>query len=356
MAEQRTTRREFLQATSAAVAGAAAASAVAAETKAVDTSKILNYNPKMGYRRRGTTDLMISEVSLGGHGAIAKPNPVDNRVAVLEHAVELGMNYVDNNIDGECNLYGEAMFKSARAKRDKWIIGFASWPQKITEEYEKNLKPETMMKTIEDRLRCYHTDTLDIWRPVGATWGEGQTRIPTMLMVSKKALDMVVGVFEKAKEQGKVRYLGVSAHNPKVFRRVLEEYPQFSLIIFPYLFTTKELGGDSLLELAQKKDVGVIGLKPFGAGTTFGIKPREISGQIDKRAHVLVKQMLQEKRLSAVIPGVNIPEQLDENIKGSYERDTPMTPKDKDALRQCERNLHACLTPEYHWLRQWETV
>ena len=38
----------------------------------------------------------------------------------------------------------------------------------------------------------YKTDMLDMWRPVGATWGEGQTKMATMLMVSTKALDMVV--------------------------------------------------------------------------------------------------------------------------------------------------------------------
>ena len=356
MAEKDKSRREFLRTTSAVAAGAALTSLASADPKAADATKILNHNPKMGYRRLGKTGLMVSEVSLGGHGAIAKPNPVDNRVAVLERAVELGMNYVDNNIAGECDLYGKAMAKSAHAKRDKWIIGFASWPQKVTEEYEKSLKPETMMKTIDDRLRCYHTDRLDIWRPVGATWGKGQTRIPTMLMVSHTALDMVVGVFEKAKQQGKVRFLGISAHNPKVFRRVLNDYPQFSLIIFPYLFLTKDLGGDSLLKLAKDKDVGVVGLKPFGAGTTFGIKPRQIHGRVDKRAHVLVKEMLAEPRLSAVIPGVNIPEQLVENVKGSYDRDKPKTPNDQDALRQCTENYLAHLTPEYRWLRRWETV
>jgi aryl-alcohol dehydrogenase-like predicted oxidoreductase len=349
MAEKRS-RREFIRTTSAAVVAAA----IAAD--AAPAPKILNHNPKMGYRRLGKTELMISEVSLGGHGAIAKPNPVDNRVAVLERAVELGMNYVDNNISAECDLYGSAMAKSASAKRDKWIIGFASWPQKVTEEYEKQLSPDGMMKSIEARLRSYKTDRLDIWRPVGATWGKGQKKMATMLMVTHKTLDMVTEVFEKAKKQGKVRFLGISAHNPKVFRRVLGEYPQFSVIIFPYLFLTKEFGGDSLLALAKEKDVGVIGLKPFGAGTTFGLKPKQIHGQVDARAHVLVKEMLQEKRLSAVIPGVNIPEQLDENVKGSHERDKPLTEADMRAIRECTRNYHAHLTPDYQWLRQWETV
>jgi predicted aldo/keto reductase-like oxidoreductase len=213
-----------------------------------------------------------------------------------------------------------------------------------------------MRQSIEDRLKSYRTDVLDIWRPVGATWGEGQTKIATMFMVSRKALEMVVEVFEKVHQQGKVRYLGISAHNPQVFRRVLGEYPQFSVFIFPYLFLTKEFGGDSLLKLAQEKGVGVIGLKPFGAGTTFGLRPQQIKGRVDKRARVLIKEMLQQPRISAVIPGVNIPEQLEENVQGSYEREKPKTPEDEQALKECTRNYYACLTPEYRWLHQWERV
>jgi aryl-alcohol dehydrogenase-like predicted oxidoreductase len=338
------------------VAGAALSPLASARAAPVDTSKILNYNPKMGYRPLGKTGFTISEVSLGGHGAINDPDTVQNRVAVLERAVELGLNYVDNNIAAECDLYGEAMAKSASAKRDRWFVGFASWPQKITTEYEENLSFDGMMKSIEDRLKSYRTDVLDMWRPVGATWGEGQTSIATMLMVSTKTLDLVVQVFEKAKEQGKVRYLAVSAHNPKVFRRVLNEYPQFSVIIFPYLFLTEDFGGGSLLKLAQEKDVGVIGLKPFGAGTVFGGKPRQIQGKVDQSASVLVKEMLQEPRISAVIPGVNSPEQLEVNVRGSYDRDKPKTAEDVEALRRCAENYYANLTPEYQWLRNWEVV
>ena len=355
MADSERTRRDFLRTSSAAAAGAMAGSFAggsSAEDSSIDTSKILNYNPKMTYRPLGKTGFMISEVSLGGHGG----KTVEDRVPVLERAVELGMNYVDNNIDAECNLYGEAMSKTKTAGRDKWFIGFASWPQKITPDYEDQLTEEGMMKRIDDRLRSYRTEQLDMWRPVGATWGPGQNKIATLLDVGEKALDMVIRVYEKAKEQGKVRFLGISAHNPKVFRKVLSNYPQFDVIIFPYLFLTKELGGDSLLKLAAEKNVGVIGLKPFGAGTTFGIRPREISGRVDPRAHVLVKKMLQEQRLSAIIPGVNIPEQLEENIKGSYEREEPITPEQQAAIDECSEAYYATITPEYRWLHGWHTV
>ncbi len=347
-------RRQFIKTASAAALAASlpAEQAVDAQGEPADASAILNYNPRMGYRRLGKTGFMISEVSLGGHGG----QTVQDRVPVLERAVELGLNYVDNNIDAECDLYGEAMASSEHAKRDKWFIGFASWPEKITTEYEDQLTPQSMMANIEARLGSYRTDMLDMWRPVGATWGEGQTAIPTMLMVSPKALDMVVEVFEKAKQQGKVRFLAVSAHNPEVFRRVLDEYPQFSVIIFPYLFLTEEFGGGSLLELAREQDVGVIGLKPFGAGMVFAQRPSELEGRVDSRAHVLIRDMLREPRLSAVIPGVNIPEQLEENVRGSYERAVPATDEDEQALLECTRDLHANLTPEYQWLRAWEVV
>jgi aryl-alcohol dehydrogenase-like predicted oxidoreductase len=328
MVDPGNSRREFLRGATTVVAGAALAASATGTDACAGEGKILNAHPKMGYRRLGKTDFMISEISLGGHGG----SSVKDRIAVLDKAVELGINYVDNNIDTECDLYGAAMARCKTARRQRWFIGFASWPEKVTEEYEKELSPSGMMKNIEARLKSYRTDMLVLWRPVGATWGPGQNNVSSFLMVSRKVLDMIVGVFENARQQGKVVHLVISAHNPKVFRRVLEEYPQFEVIIFPYLFLTRELGGDSLLDLAKRKDVGVIGLKPFGAGTTFGIKPPQITGKVDHRAPVLLREMLQEPRISAVIPGVNIPEQLEMNVKGSYERNHPRKVADLEIL------------------------
>ncbi len=66
------TRREFVQegavATVALASGLASASIVRAGNPTnEDTSKILNYNPDMEYRRLGKTGLMVSAVALGGH-------------------------------------------------------------------------------------------------------------------------------------------------------------------------------------------------------------------------------------------------------------------------------------------------
>jgi len=356
MENKSNTRRDFLKRTSAVMAVAAlgekrlveAAASRPASSAPADRTKILNYNPKMGYRRLGKTGIMISEIALGGHGG----KTPEDRIPILDRAIELGVNYLDTNMVSECELYGKAL----RDKRKNFYIGFASWPERLIPDWEEKISAESLMGEIDARLKAYRTDLLDLWRPVGATWGPGQNRRETLCEISPRVLDLVAEVYDEARRQGKVRWLGVSAHNDKVFQRVMKDYPQFSVILFPCLFLTKPQGGESLLKLAQEKDVGVIGIKPFGAGATFGIQPSEISGKLDARAHVLLKAMLADPRIAAIIPGVNDPEQLAENVKGSYDRDRPLSDSDRRAIDECEANFHAHVTPAYEWLYLWKTV
>ncbi|NQT40859.1 MAG: aldo/keto reductase [Planctomycetes bacterium] len=227
----------------------------------------------------------------------------------------------------------------------------------MIDNLEDQLTPAKMMQSIEDRLRSYKTDMLDMWRPVAATWGQDKDDVGRRLTITRRIFGLAVEVFERAKQQGKVRFLGTSEHEPKVFHQVLEEYPQFQVIIFPCFFLTKESGGGTLLKLAKEKDVGMIGMKPFGAGMAFGLRPRQ-QGQgkpvTDRRAHALLKQMLREERISAIIPGVRIPEHLDENVKASHERDLPKSAEEDQAVRECTESFYAHLTPQYQWLRKWE--
>jgi len=349
-------RRDFLKIASAAVVGGSIASTTRADDE--KTPRILNHCPNMKYRRLGKTEFMISEIALGGHGAAGyDERAIQNRIPALERAVELGMNYVDTNIGRECDIYGEAMARSATTKRDKWFIGFASSEDNKIDGLDDQLIPAKLMESIENRLRSYKTDMLDMWRPIAATWAQHEPSIDRRLAVTRRMCDIVVQVFEKAKQQGKVRFLGTSEHEPKVFHQVLREYPQFQVIIFPCFFLDKESVADELLELAQEKDVGAIGMKPFGAGSVFGPRfRRRGQGETDGRAHVLLKNMLRDKRISTIIPGVSVPDHLAENIKASRDRDIPQSPEEDQAIRQCTENLYAHLAPQYQWFRKWRAV
>ena len=73
MKHPRVTRREFVRGTALAAAGVAAGVTRLAHENAraadppVVTSKILNYNPNMEFRRQGKTGLMVTAVCLRGH-------------------------------------------------------------------------------------------------------------------------------------------------------------------------------------------------------------------------------------------------------------------------------------------------
>src|SRR4030067_995068 len=128
-------RRDFMRNPSLAAAGTLAG-ALASRAQAgakEDKSKILNYNEKMHYRRLGKTNIMISEVSLGGHwknrnagrywDSFANEEvPEDvakNRTDVVSACIDSGINYLDITTAAECHCYGVAI----KGRRDKMHVG-----------------------------------------------------------------------------------------------------------------------------------------------------------------------------------------------------------------------------------------
>ncbi len=346
MERDRISRRDFLRRTSVALGGLVSGavgtpSPEAATSEAGRIDRRHNYNPLMGYRRLGKTNIMISEIGLGGHGN----TDIKDREEVLARAAEMGLNYLDTNMVSECELYGQAL----RGMRDKWYIGFACWPFKLTEP--ENVTADVMMKNIEGALRNYRTETLDIWRPVGAAYAEDQTAL-----LENRVLEKVVEVFDKAKQQGKVRWLGISVHNPNNIRHVLNSYPSFSVILFPYFFLTREKLGDSLVSLAKEKDVGIIATKPFGGGLIFRAMRGWAYEAPEKDAVTLLRKILANKDVSSTIPGVASRMQLEINVRASYERRDKLTSWELDTIEKWKTRFFATLSPEYAWLKEWQCV
>ncbi len=346
MEQDKLSRRDFLKQSSLALGGLVAnalgsVSAAGAGAAAPRMDRSHNYNEKMGYRRLGKTNIMISEIGLGGHGE----TDLKNREEVLAHAAELGLNYLDTNMVSECELYGQAL----KGMRGRWYIGFACWPFKLTEPDKVDTK--VMMGNIENALKNYRADMLDIWRPVGASQQSDTTAV-----LQDRVLDAVVEVFEKARKQGKVRWLGISAHNPANIWHILRKYPSFSVILFPYFFLAKERVGRSLVSLAREKDVGIIAIKPFGGGLMFRAFREWAYGEPQKDATIMLRRILANRGVASAIPGVANAAQLEINVRASHERADVLSPSEEWALRKWEKRFFSSLRPEYAWFKEWEYV
>ena len=318
MIDTRLSRRQF---NVAGVLLAASGLAAAAEPAAPagdkpDPAKILNHNPKMGYRRLGKTGLWISEISLGGHN----PFEADNRKAVLTRAIELGVNFFDVGPIKECASYGEVC--RTHKLRDKFYISFGSLnaPEKDKAQALAN---------IDARLRDFGTDCLDLWRPVNPN------------------LELAAEVFETARKAGKVRFMLCANHDPDIIRAVVERMSDVcSAIMLPYMSMTKE-ADNGVLAACRKKDIGAIAIKPLSAGNL-----RNIS----KNAVAHLKKVLATPNLSAAIPGVDNVEQLEQNVLASYTREVALTEPELRELAAAEAEHFGRLPEEYRWLARWREV
>ena len=68
--------------------------------------------------------------------------------------------------------------------------------------------------------------------------------------------------FVKAREQGKVRFLGFSAHSEEAALALMDRF-DFDTILFPFNWTTwlKEGFGPAVMDKAQEKEMGILALK-----------------------------------------------------------------------------------------------
>ena len=389
MKNDRLSRRTFIRDTSIAAAATVAvglsadaqsSTALPAEKK-LDTSKILNYNPQMGYRRLGKTNLVISEVSLGGHwrapwrdqsdgwwwGKFANEQVPDdvasNRTEVVSRAIDCGMNYLDITGAEECLCYGAAM----KGRREKMIVGADD--SKLCPRHDEYCNVDAQIHNVEECLRHFGTDYLDIWRVQAKMDGTN----------TDADIEVMIEAFQKLHKQGKARHFGISSHSRPWAQHVIEKYPQVEMFIFPCTAKTKEMdkpptpdnieevkstyGPDnkSVFQSLRDHDVGLITIKPFFGGTLLKTHGQVKLGAGNKEDNDLARLTIQcilnmNQAVTSVIPGLSTVYEVDNAARASYTRPLGQTAADKEWLSRITEQQWASLPPEYEWLRDWERV
>jgi len=380
MAKKHISRREFLKDSSLIGAGAilAAAGAKPAEAKLVklDTSKIVNYDPKMRYRRLGKTNLMVSEVSLGGHWRYRDGGrywdrfandecPADvarNRTDVVSKCIECGINYLDITTRAECISYGIAL----KGRREKMIVGADD--HVLGPRNANNRTVKKQIYNVEECLKMFKTDYFDIWRV------QAQMNPP---LNTDEEVENMIEAFERLHKQGKAKWFGVSSHTRPWHHHIIEKYPTISMIIFPYTAQSKVIDGkevavergtgpaenrirESLFTAVKKCDVGVCTIKPFAGGSVFSAKkfpaPERGSEEEHKLARLTLQYILANDGITATLPGMTTVREVENNVRASYERKRTVSWEDVEWLKRKTDTAWANLPEDYAWLRDWEWV
>jgi predicted aldo/keto reductase-like oxidoreductase len=369
------TRREFMRdgvmATAALTAGLASLTGtrtvLATENEQGAVRKTRSYNPDMEYRRLGKTDLWVSAVCMGGHwkridkviGASGELNPYeaptdkavlspfeDNRRDVINQCVEKGINLIDMAGNSEAEVYAKAL----RGRREAMYLAYSHPASELREPQNRSAKK--LMELFDASLKRCQLEYVDIWRLMALERG-GQH--------SQADVEAMITALEMAKKQGKCRFTGLSTHDRKWAKMLIETYPNVvQVLVFPYTAGSKELPTESLFEALRRYDVGALGIKPFSSNAIFkgDGSPGHAEAENDSRmARLTVRFILNNPQLTAPIPGLISKQQVDNMAAAIKEwRKSDLNHEEKAELREATADMWASLTPDYQWLKNWEYV
>lgn len=196
----------------------------------------------MKYVEFGSTGLKISELGFGGIPIIRLDTAT--AVSVLQRAYDKGITFYDT-----ANAYRDSEQKMGiafRGRRDKVVIA------------TKTLKRDAAaaVKHIENSLRMLETDYIDLYQ----LHQIAQDKDWEAVTAPGGALEAVV----KARDEGKVRFIGVTSHNLPMAVKLVNT-GLFSSIQVPFNFI-EHAAKDELRTTALARHMGILAMKPFAGG------------------------------------------------------------------------------------------
>jgi len=240
------TRREFLGAmlTTSLLAGAAGPELWAAGAE--------NGIP---YRKLGRTGERVSLVGIGGYH-IGMQSDEQDSIKIIRAALDGGINFLDNCWDYNG---GNSEIRMGKALRD----GYRQKAFLMT-KIDGQTKKAAIVQIDESlrRLQTDHIDLLQFHEVIRMT-------DPERIFAPGGGMEAVL----EAKKAGKLRYIGFTGHkNPAIHLHMLETAAahqfHFDAVQMPLnaMDAHYESFGQKVLPVLVKNEIGVLGMKPMGAG------------------------------------------------------------------------------------------
>src|SRR4029078_7013493 len=142
-----------------------------------------------------STGLQVSLLALGGwHVGAQKSDKAAARL--VQAAIDAGVTFMDNAWDYHAGLSEERMGKALVGRRDEVFL--------MTKVCTHGRGAKVAMRQLEESLRRLRTDYLDLWQIHECVYDNDPER--------HFATGGVIEALERAKRQGKVRYVGFTGH------------------------------------------------------------------------------------------------------------------------------------------------
>lgn len=325
------------------------------------------------YNRLGNTDLNISELSFGTWAIGGAWGKLDDREALkaLDKAMDAGVNFFDTS-----DVYGDGHSEELLAKSTKGKKASIQIATKFCRSADihdpQTYSMESVRAFCENSLRRLDREAIDLY----------QIHCPPMDILKEGS---VFEVLERLKEEGKIRYYGVSVETVEEGIFCLEHTKASSLQVIFNLLRQRPL--EKLFPMAMEKNVGILARVPlasglltgkftkgttferddhrsfnrngeaFNVGETFGglnfEKGVELSDELNwiekrrgNRTRAAIKWILQQEEVSSVIPGFRSVKQVEDNLKALNAKE--FSPEELQTLKDFyEKEVHSHIRGAY---------
>jgi uncharacterized protein len=302
--DKMSTRRDFLSVgLLTSVAGFASAPSAWAETDG-------HASPHLSYRVLGKTGLKVTSV---GFGCM-----VTSDGSVITRAADLGINYFDTSRGYQHGNNERLVGAALKGKRQNIVL---------SSKTDGKTKQDAL-RELDTSLSELGTDHLDIW-------------YLHMRDNPSEVTDELIEAQQIARQQGKIRFTGVSTHKGRDMAPYLAKKGAVDVVLATFNFTMEKDVADALAQ-ASAAGMGVVAMKVMAGGSRRS-KPGDPNAPKLKREGAMLaalKWVLKHPHVNTTIPGITDMDQLEENLKAMSE---PFSPWDEQILaRQLD-----LITPEY---------
>ena len=298
----------------------------------------------MNKKPLGSSSLDISEI---GFGCMSLTGSDPDKAKILHRAIDLGINFFDT-----ADLYDKGMNeisvgRALKAKRNEVIIATKAGNQWRADGsgWDWNPRKDYILSCADQSLKRLQLDYIDLYQLHGGT--------------IEDPIDETIEAFEQLKQQGKIRFYGISSIRPNVIREYIKRSSIISVMMQYSLLDRRP--EESCLELLKQNNIGVLTRGSLAQGLLINKPAKAYLGysteEVSKAAeavrwttnenrtatHAAIQYVLRHPAVTSAVVGIRTIEQLEEVAKT----------KDSAALSEEAMNsLRTSVTPKMYDLHR----